>query len=86
MGRNIYTGVELLINVAPYKLHNREYAMYELEDLAARAGFVVAEKQWLNLGGGGGSMKKAARPLYYAATSLWPAFRSNLFIRATKNM
>jgi SAM-dependent methyltransferase len=83
-GRNIYTGIEMLVNVAPYKLHNREYAMYELEDLMHRAGFEVAEKKWLSLGGGGGNLKNALRPLYYAVTALWPPFRSNLYIRGVK--
>jgi SAM-dependent methyltransferase len=82
-GRNIYTRIELLVNVAPYKLHNREYTMYELEDLAARAGFAAVEKQWMNFGGAdGGALKQAARPLYNAAAAMWPRLGSNLYLRA----
>ncbi|MFA6450379.1 MAG: class I SAM-dependent methyltransferase [bacterium] len=82
-GRNIYTRIEILVNVAPYKLHNREYAMYELEDLITRAGFSAAEKRWLNFGGAdGGALKRAARPFYNAATAAFPPLRTNLYLRA----
>jgi SAM-dependent methyltransferase len=84
-GRNIYTRIEALVNVAPYKLHSREYAMYELEDILGRAGFRVIEKQWLNLGGAPAhKIRKFARSIYYASTALFPRGRSNLFIISEK--
>ncbi len=82
-GKNIYTPVEVLVNVAPYKLHNREYGMYEIEDLLCRAGFTAEEKRHLNLGGVqlSGALK-AVRAVYYAVTALYPRFRTNLYVRA----
>ncbi len=82
-GLNIYTPVEILVNVTPYKLHNREYAMYELEDLLLRANFTAEEKRHVNLGGVRLSgVLKVTRDVYYAITLLYPQFRTNLYVRA----
>lgn len=82
-GRNIHTPIEVLLNVEPYKLHNREYTMADLLDLLGRAGLKVVEKRHLNLGGRPGAPSlELARRLYYAATALWPPGRSNLYAAA----
>ncbi len=82
-GRNIYTPVEVLVNVAPYKCHNREYTMSDMEQLAGMAGLDVVEKGFYNFAGENrGTAGNLMRRLYYAVTALMPSFRSNLFIAA----
>ncbi len=83
-GRNIHTPIETLVNVPQYKLHYREYTMYELEDLASRAGLSVVEKGYINFGGEQRTgVRKIARAAYYSLTRLWPRGRSNLYLAAT---
>ncbi|MEW5944604.1 MAG: class I SAM-dependent methyltransferase [bacterium] len=82
-GRNIYTPVEVLVNVQPYKLHNREYTMGEILDLLRRAGLRVIEKGHYNFGGApAGAAETAAKKAYYALTALFPAGRSNIYVCA----
>lgn len=84
-GKNIYTDINVLHNVSPHKLHNREYTMSELESLVTQAGLTTREKLFLNLGGMPlPPAKDAMRKIYYAATNLIPSGKSNLYISATK--
>jgi len=84
-GRNIYTALDVAINVRPYKCHNREYTLNEVRELAERAGLKVERAGLANIGQAGLSpLKSALRSVYYCATYLWPPGRSLLFLVASK--
>ncbi len=84
-GKNIYTALDVAINVSPYKCHNREYTLNEVRELAALAGLKVERAGLANIGQAGLSpLKSAARAIYYCATWLWPPGRSLLFLVASK--
>lgn len=84
-GRNVFTPLEVAINVSPYKCHNREYTLAETADLVRRAGLKIESAGRRNMGepvsGAGG---KIARAVYYAVTWLWPPGRSLLCVVASK--
>lgn len=83
LGRNIHTPVEVLVKVAQYKCHNREYTMSDLEELCAFAGFRVVEKMYCNFDGiDRGPAGNLLRRLYYLATRLFPPGKSNLYLAA----
>jgi SAM-dependent methyltransferase len=84
-GRNIYTALDVAINVRPYKCHNREYTLNEVKELAARAGLKVERAGLANIGQAGLSpLKSAVRSIYYCATWLWPPGRSLIYLVASK--
>ena len=86
-GQNIYTPVEVLVNVPPYKCHSREYTMSDLVDLVERAGFSIVDREFYNFRGRPrGGPWDVARKLYYAATAVMPSGKSNLFIAAVPGL
>ena len=84
-GRNVFTPLEVAINVSPYKCHNREYTLGEVTDLTRRAGLKIESATRRNLGEPvEGAGRKMARAVYYAATWAWPPGRSLLCVVASK--
>jgi len=84
-GLNVFTPLEVAINVAPYKCHNREYTLAEVEALVRMAGLKPVRATRHNIGEPrAGAAARAARAVYYASTWLWPPGRSLLCVAATK--
>ena len=85
MGRNIYTDLETVFTVHPYKCHNREYTLAETVELVRRAGLRPVRVGRSNIGPPAQSpLHAAARALYYSATWLWPPGRSLNYVIAEK--
>jgi len=84
LGRNIYTPIEVLVNVPQYKCHLREYTMTDLVELLGLAGFRIEEKGCYNFRGRPrGATKDFVRSLYYMVTVLVPSGKSNPYVCAS---
>lgn len=84
-GRNVFTPLEVIVNVSHYKCHNREYTLAEALSLLRGAGLRTVRAGRVNLGEPAGSPAHALlRSVYYAATWLWPPGRSMIFVVAEK--
>ncbi|MFH1539011.1 MAG: class I SAM-dependent methyltransferase [bacterium] len=86
VGRNIYNPVEMMINVAPYKCHNREYTLAEVVEVVERAGLkvVAAEHHFFRNPPAGDPLQALLRAAFIAATAPFPSLRSNLFVVGEK--
>lgn len=84
-GKNVFSPLEVVVNVAPYKCHNREYTLAEILTLLRGAGLRPMQYGRVNMGEPARSkVHTLLRSLYYAATTLWPPGRSMIFVVAQK--
>ena len=84
-GKNIHTPLDIAMRVEPYKCHNREYTLEEVQALVREAGLEPEHSERVNLGEPlQHATRRLARTAYYAVTSLWPAWRSLLLVIARK--
>lgn len=85
-GRNIYNPVEVMINVAPYKCHHREYTLAEAVEIVERAGLraVASGHRIFRNPPPGRPLQAVLQAAFVAATAPFPSLRSNLFVVAEK--